>query len=130
MIDRALRIYEKAPLPGLRRRALARARQWTVAHLENSDGLGAIFPPIVNSIFALRALGLAADDPLVAQQVRELERLEIEEAETLKVQPCFSAVWDTALALGALVDYGVPADSPTAQRAAGWLLAHEVRTAG
>ena len=34
---------------------------------KDSDGLGAIFPPIVNSIFALRALD--PDDELISRQV-------------------------------------------------------------
>ncbi|MCZ6508532.1 MAG: squalene--hopene cyclase, partial [Acidobacteria bacterium] len=130
LVEVALKIYEKAPLRGLRRRALERARDWTLERLDKSDGLGAIFPPIVNSIYALRALGLEADDPLVASQVRELERLEIEESTTLRIQPCFSPVWDTALALDTLLDCGLAPDSAPARRAAAWLLDHEVRTPG
>ncbi len=64
LTDGVFRLYERRPLRGLRRRALEAARDWTVRRFEGSDGLGAIFPPIVNSIFALRALGVESDDPL------------------------------------------------------------------
>jgi len=129
-VDRVLRLYEKAPLRPLRRRAVERARRWTLEHLEQSQGLGAIFPPIVNSLFALRALGREDDAEVVAAQVKELERLELEEAETLKVQPCFSPVWDTALAITAALDAGVPPDDPCLAQAASWLVDHEVRRVG
>jgi squalene-hopene/tetraprenyl-beta-curcumene cyclase len=129
-VDGALRLYEKAPFHPLRRLALERARRWTLEHLEHSQGLGAIFPPIVNSIFALRAMGRESDAAAVAAQIEELERLEIEGPDTLKVQPCFSPVWDTALAIGAVLDAGTPPDALSVARAASWLLDREVRLVG
>jgi squalene-hopene/tetraprenyl-beta-curcumene cyclase len=129
-VEWGLRLYERAPLPWPRRRALDAAYRWTVERLAGSHGLGAIFPPIVNSIFAFRAMGLPADDPLVAGQVRELERLEIEEEETLRVQPCLSPVWDTALALSTLIDAGEEPGSRRIQKACQWLVAHEVQSPG
>jgi len=129
-LDAALKGIERSPWKPLRERALRRAAEWTERRLAESDGLGAIFPPIVNTIFALRALGIPADDPRVASQVRELEKLEIEENGTLRVQPCFSAVWDTALALHALLESGsAPADDRVAAGAR-WLLDREVRIEG
>jgi squalene-hopene/tetraprenyl-beta-curcumene cyclase len=130
VVDRMLHAFEKRGWTPLRRRALARAEAWILERLERSDGLGAIFPPIVNTILALRCRGYAADHPLVAGQVEELRALEIEEEETLRLQPCFSAVWDTALAVATLADAGMPADNPSLLRAATWLLDREVRTPG
>lgn len=129
-VDGWLRLYERRPAGWLRRRALAAARRWTLEHLDASDGLGAIFPPIVNSIFALRALGLPEDEPVVEEQVGQLERLAIEQPDTLKLQPCLSPVWDTALALAASLDAGLAPDSEQAARAASWLLDREVRRPG
>ncbi len=128
--DAALKVYEKAPLPRLRRLAIDRAHAWIVQRLDKSDGLGAIFPPIVNTIYAFRALGLAADDPIVVSQVEHLERLGIEDDESLRIQPCFSPVWDTALALNALLETDIAPDAPEVHRAAEWLLDREVRTPG
>lgn len=129
-VDIALKLAERVRLRPLRRLALKRAEAWIRRRLEASDGLGAIFPPIINTIIAFRALGVPPDDPTLASQIQALEKLEIEEGETLRVRPCFSPVWDTALALDALVESGVAADDPRLGRAAGWLMRHEVRRPG
>jgi len=129
-LDAALKRIELSPWKPLRERALRRAAEWTERRLAESDGLGAIFPPIVNTIFALRALGIPADDPRVASQVRELEKLEIEENGTLRVQPCFSAVWDTALALHALLESGSAPEDERVLAGARWLVDREVTIEG
>jgi squalene-hopene/tetraprenyl-beta-curcumene cyclase len=121
-IDRGLKLLEKLPVKPSRELALQRAENWILTRLEDSDGLGAIFPPIVNTIMALRCLGYPIDHPTVRRQVRELEKLEIEEGDTLRVQPCFSPVWDTAMAANALIESGMPSDDPRLLRAARWLL--------
>jgi squalene-hopene/tetraprenyl-beta-curcumene cyclase len=129
-LDRALKQIERLPWKPLRAAALREAAAWTEARLPDSDGLGAIFPPIVNTIFAVRALGIPADDPRITSQLEELEKLTIEEETTLRVQPCFSAVWDTALGIHALRESGVAEDDPRLLTAAGWLIDREVRVAG
>jgi len=129
-LDRTLKAVEAVPWKPLRARALRRAARWTEERLADSDGLGAIFPPIVNTIFAFRALGVRPDDPRIASQVAELEKLELEEEGTLRVQPCFSAVWDTALALHALLESGISEDDRRLLAGARWLLDREVRVKG
>lgn len=129
-VDIALKAAERVRLRPLRRLAMQRAEAWIRRRLEASDGLGAIFPPIINTIIAFRALGVTPDNPTLAGQIQALEKLEIEEGETLRVRPCFSPVWDTALALDALVESGVAADDPRLRRAAGWVMRHEVRRPG
>jgi squalene-hopene/tetraprenyl-beta-curcumene cyclase len=114
----------------LRRRALRRAKEWLLAHFEDSDGVGAIFPPIIYTIISLRCFGYADDSPEMRWAVRQLEDLILEEENTLRVQPCFSPVWDTALSLIALGDGGVGADDPSIVRAVRWLLDKEVRRQG
>lgn len=129
-VDWGLRGLERASLTPLRRRALEAAEAWILEHLEESDGLGAILPPIINTVIALRSLGYSLEDPVLAGQVRELEKLEIEDEETLRIQPCFSAAWDTALALQALLESGTPLSDPALQKAARWLLDKEARRPG
>ncbi len=129
-LDRGVKLTERLPVKPLRRLALDRAEAWTLERLHASDGLGAIFPPIVNTIFALVARGYPADHPVVAGQIAELARLELDDGETLRLQPCFSAVWDTALAVTALAGSGIPADDPALTAAGEWLLANEVRQLG
>ena len=46
-----------------------------LARFERSDGLGAIYPAMLNAIVALRCLGYSADDPQVIRAMDEFERL-------------------------------------------------------
>lgn len=124
--DRALKIYERLPWKPLRQRALRQAHEWLVEHLERSEGLAAIYPAMMNAIFALLALGHSPDDPLTAREIKELARFEIEENDTIRLQPCVSPVWDTAIAMVALEEAGLPADHPALVRAADWLLANQI----
>jgi squalene-hopene/tetraprenyl-beta-curcumene cyclase len=121
-LDVALKLVEKLPVKPSRDVAIKRCEEWILERLDDSHGLGAIFPPIVNTIYALRCLGYPLDHPIVSRQVQELERLEIEELDTLRLQPCFSPVWDTALSVNALVESGLARDHAAVRRAAEWLL--------
>ncbi len=46
------------------------------------------------------------------------------------MQPCMSPVWDTAYAMFALGESGVPKDDPRMLKAADWILSKEVRSKG
>jgi len=121
-LDRAFKLYERLPWKPLRQRALRQARQWLLEHLERSDGLGAIYPAMMNAVFALLALGYPPDDPLTAREIGQLARYEIEDEDTIRLQPCISPVWDTGIAMVALEEAGLPANHPALVRAAGWLI--------
>jgi squalene-hopene/tetraprenyl-beta-curcumene cyclase len=130
-INHALHLAEALglfwPVRGL---ALRRCEAWFTERFERSGGLAAIFPSVANAAMALRCLGHPDDHPGIVAQLRELERLEIPDGDTLRLQPCFSPVWDTALAINTLLDSGVAPSHPALQRAASWLLDHEVRSPG
>jgi len=125
-VDRVFKLYERLPWKPLRERALGHARQWMLERLERSEGLGAIYPAMMNSVFALLALGHSPDDPLAAREIGQLARFEIEEGDTIRVQPCLSPVWDTAIAMVALEEAGLPPDHPALVRACEWMLDHQV----
>ena len=99
-------------------------------HLEKSGGLGAIWPAIINSIFAMKCLGYSDDHPALVSQLREIEKLVVYEEDRLYLQPCVSPVWDTAWAIIALHESGVPSTHPALQRAGEWLVSKEVRNFG
>jgi len=124
--DRAMKLYEKLPWKPLRQRALREAKAWVLEHIERTEGLAAIYPAMMNSIFALMALGHAPDDPLTSREIREFARFEIEEKDTIRLQPCVSPVWDTCIAMVALEEAGVPADNPALVKAADWILSKQV----
>jgi squalene-hopene/tetraprenyl-beta-curcumene cyclase len=126
VLDKVFKWHEKLPWKPLRRLAVRRAQKWLLEHLERTDGLGAIYPAMVNSIFALRALGYGPNDPLTLREVGHLAASEIEEGDTLRVQPCVSPVWDTAVTMFALQEAGLPPDHPALVKAATWLLDRQV----
>ena len=83
---------------GLRARALRRAEAWMLERLNDEDGLGAIFPAMVNALEAMVALGFPTDDPRRVTAKRALEKLVVNNITNAYCQPCVSPVWDTALA--------------------------------
>jgi squalene-hopene/tetraprenyl-beta-curcumene cyclase len=111
--------------PGLRA-----AHRWMVEHFENSDGLGAIFPPMIYTVIALECLGYERDSAPVRWAHQQLEDLLIEEDGEVRVQPCVSPVWDTAIATIALADAKLPAYHPALLGAVRWLLDKEVQIPG
>jgi squalene-hopene/tetraprenyl-beta-curcumene cyclase len=125
-IDRGLKLYEKLPWKPFRKLALSRARTWMLERLERSEGLGTIYPAMMNSIFALLALGGDTTDPLVAREIRFLERYEIEEKGTIRVQPCISPVWDTAIAMVSLAEAGLDPAHPSLIASERWLLENQI----
>ena len=125
-VDRGLKLYEKSPWKPFRQRAIREAKSWILQHIERTDGLAAIYPAMMNSIFALMAFGYGPDDPLTLREIKEFARFEIEEQDTIRMQPCVSPVWDTCIAMVALEEAGLPSDHPAFVKAAQWLLSKQV----
>jgi squalene-hopene/tetraprenyl-beta-curcumene cyclase len=147
-VDWLLKATDAAGVRPFRSRAVAACRRWMLERFDGSDGLGAIFPPIVWSIVALRAMGCDDDSAEVQECWHQLARLvEREPDGTTRLEPCRSPVWDTAIALRALADTvaagrqlqspgldGVmqtePAVTDPLAAAVDWLLEREIRGAG
>src|SRR5438105_12206388 len=130
VLDRMTHWFERVHVRPLRSIALRAAEEWMLERFEMSDGLGAIYPGIMNSIIALRCLGYSVDDPQFIRAMDEFEKLGIEEEDTFRMQPCMSPVWDTAYALFALGESGVPRTEPRMVAAADWLLQKQVTHKG
>jgi squalene-hopene/tetraprenyl-beta-curcumene cyclase len=137
VLNRIVHFCERFNIRPLRKLALKRAERWMLDRFEKSDGLGAIYPGILNSIIALRCLGYSADDPQLIRALDEFEKLGIEEAgvpdhsePTFRMQPCMSPVWDTAYAMFALGESGIAKDDYRLLKAADWILSKEVRHKG
>jgi squalene-hopene/tetraprenyl-beta-curcumene cyclase len=125
-LDRGLKLYEKLPWKPLRQKALREAKTWMLAHMERTEGLAAIYPAMMNSIFALMAMGHGPEDPLTWREIKEFSRFEIEEGDTIRMQPCVSPIWDTCIAMVALEEAGLPCDHPALVKAAEWTLSKQV----
>ena len=140
-MDRALRLYERRPLRSLRREAIARAEAWIVRRQEADGSWGGIQPPWVYSLMALHLGGYAIEHPVMRRGLEGLERFMVEDRDdargvgapagaSRRLEACQSPVWDTALAVVALSDGGLPREHPALERAAQWLLGEEVRVRG
>ena len=125
-LDRGLKLYERMPWKPFRKKALALARTWMLERLERSEGLGTIYPAMMNSIFALLAEGADPQEPLVAREIKFLARYEIEESDTIRVQPCISPVWDTAIAMVSLEEAGLDPAHPSLIAAERWVVGNQI----
>ena len=120
-----------AGLTPLRKQALAAREAWILERLEQTDGLGAIFPPIINTILALRCLGYAADHPRRvapgpgAREARDRGRGDAPPPALLLARLGHGAGDRRARRTPAL-----PADDPALLNAARWLLDREVSSVG
>ncbi|HEX4420538.1 MAG TPA: squalene--hopene cyclase [Kofleriaceae bacterium] len=131
-IDKVMHRYHRFPWHPLRRRARKAAEQWLVAHQEADGSWGGIQPPWVYSLMALHALGYAPDHPVMRKGLGGMhERWMIRRGDgSLRLQACLSPVWDSALALLALLESGAPAATPAVQKAARWIAREEIRVPG
>jgi len=137
IFDRIMHWSEAVHIRPLRKLAMKRAEKWMLDRLEMTDGLGAIYPAMLNAIIALRCLGYSEDDPQVIRARDEFEKLGIEQPATpeipeptFRMTPCMSPVWDTAQAVYALGEAGVPRTDSRMIKAVDWMLAKEVRHKG
>ena len=128
-LDRLLPNLENwAPRP-FRARARQRALAWTLTRM-GPGGLGGIYPAMANAVMALHTLGYSEDHPKMAEGWKEIELLGIEEADTFRMQPCLAPIWDTSLAMNALVESGLPGNHPALLNAAAWLIQGQILRRG
>lgn len=126
VLDRGVKWYDNTRWKPFRKMSLALARKWMLERLERSEGLATIYPAMMNSIFALLAEGSDTSDPLVAREISFLARYEIEEKDTLRVQPCISPLWDTAIAMVSLAEAGLDPSHPALRSASRWLVDNQI----
>jgi squalene-hopene/tetraprenyl-beta-curcumene cyclase len=129
-LDRALRVVEPHFPKAGRQRAIEAAVRFIRPRLNGEDGLGAIFPAMANTVMAFDALGYPPDHPDLVTAKGALRKLLARRGEQVYCQPCLSPVWDTALAMHALLEAGEPPDSPALAAAGRWLLEREIRVGG
>lgn len=129
-VDSAYKLCERIGFLPFKKKAVTKAEEWLVEHCDKSAGLGAIFPPMVYALIAMKSLDYPDDHPLMQWELDELEKLEIEEDGKLRLQPCISPVWDTAIAINALVEAGLNSDHPSLKKSAEWIVSKQVRERG
>ena len=141
-VDKTLKFLHRFGGTPWRRRAIDRSFDW----IENragqdgeaaTDGVGAIFPPMVYWQVVLMATGHDRSHSLVRRAEIELDEFMLEDEPDadgnpgmIRLQPCFSPVWDTGIALYALNDCGLDESDESCERAAMWLRSKQCRFRG
>jgi squalene-hopene/tetraprenyl-beta-curcumene cyclase len=106
----------------VRRKALKKAEQWIIERLNGKDGLGAIFPAMVNAYEALILLGHDRNHPLLRLCRQSIDELLVNEGEDITwCQPCVSPIWDTVLSALALQE-DKRMNSEPVRRALDWVV--------
>ena len=134
LADRGLKVTHRVGSSPFRGMAIRTCLDWILRRASQdgqsaTDGLGAIFPPMVYIQIALYALGRDRSDPVLRRAEKDLDDFFVEKSdeggEWIMIQPCFSPVWDTGYALYALTACGLGAGDPSIDAATTWLLGKE-----
>ncbi|MBY0381553.1 MAG: squalene--hopene cyclase, partial [Xanthobacteraceae bacterium] len=126
LIDRVLRAADPFFPKRVRQRAIKKAEEFVTERLNGVDGLGAIFPAMVNSVKMYDVLGYPQDYPHRVIARESVERLLVIKDDEAYCQPCVSPVWDTALAAHTMIEAGSEADLNSVRGALDWLLPRQV----
>ena len=129
-VDRLLRLFDRNHMRPFQRRSLAAAERWLIDRQEANGAWAGIQPPWVYAILALRALGYPLDHPVMQKAIHGFERFTWTDDGMVWTEACQSPVWDTGLAVIALLDSGLPADHESLLRAGDWLLQEQVFAGG
>jgi squalene-hopene/tetraprenyl-beta-curcumene cyclase len=120
-MDMGLRIIEPMVPRAVRNLAIRRAVNFVTERINGEDGLGAIFPAMVNSVEMFDALGEPRDRPDLLAARKAIDRLLVIGRDEAYCQPCMSPVWDTALAAHALFEAGDKSSVAAALAGIDWL---------
>lgn len=120
-LDWVLRRVEPLFPKRFRRRAIDKAVSFVTQRLNGENGLGGIFPAMANAVMAFRTLGYADDHPDYAVARGAIRKLLVENGDEAWCQPCLSPVWDTALAMQALMEAGEQPTGDAMNRATAWI---------
>jgi len=120
-LDRVLKGAEPLWPKRLRRQAIERCLRFTIERANGEDGLGAIYPAMANAVVMFDALGYPPEHPDRATARRAIDRLLVIRDDEAYCQPCVSPVWDTALAVHAVMEAGGEEAAAAAVRGLDWL---------
>ena len=125
-VDALLKRAEPHFPAATRKKAIDRAVAFVVERLNGVDGLGAIFPAMVNSVLMFDAIGYPPDHPHLVAARESIDRLLVVKGDEAYCQPCMSPVWDTALAAHALLEVGDKTAEASAVQGLDWLKPRQV----
>jgi squalene-hopene/tetraprenyl-beta-curcumene cyclase len=129
VLDRFAKGWAKWGSKTIRRHAIKKCEEWMLERLDGSDGLGAIYPAMQYSVMALDVLRYETDHPKRKATLDEFMRLMVDDERGFYFQPCFSPIWDTAIAAFSLAEAEVLPETAL-NRSMDWLLSKEIRRRG
>ncbi|MBF2097601.1 MAG: squalene--hopene cyclase [Gloeomargaritaceae cyanobacterium C42_A2020_066] len=129
-LDQVFKWAERLNWVPLREEGLRAAERWVIERQEATGDWGGIQPAMVNSLLALRCLGYDRHDPEVVRGFAAIDHFCLETDTEYQLQACVSPVWDTGLAVRALVDAGLNPDHPALVAAGRWLLEKQILAYG
>lgn len=101
--------------------AIDKAVVWFTERLNGEDGLGGIFPAMVNAYEAMLLLGYPEDHEHVVTARKAIDKLLVINENDAYCQPCLSPVWDTGLAALAIQEADKEGNKESLTRAYDWL---------
>jgi squalene-hopene/tetraprenyl-beta-curcumene cyclase len=123
-VDKILRAFEPVMPKSTRQKAIDKAVAWVKERLNGIDGLGAIYPAMANSVMMYDCLGYAPDHPDYAIAHKSVDNLVVDLPGRTYCQPCLSPVWDTGLALHALLE--ARASREILEKGCNWLVERQI----
>jgi len=124
-LDNLIKLIEPHFSQKLKKKSLDTAYEWIVKRLNDKDGLGGIFPAMVNALIALKLDNnnrFKSEIVLAEKALREL--LVIKKTEAY-CQPCLSPIWDTGWVGLAFME-----NKKNVQNFVYWLLEREIKIPG
>ena len=120
-LDKLGRVTEPLIPQSMRKKAIDNAVSWFTERLNGEDGLGGIFPAMVNAYESMLLLGFPADHPNVQIARQSIDKLLVVHDNYAYCQPCLSPVWDTGLASLALLEANKQGNKASLSKAYDWL---------
>jgi squalene-hopene/tetraprenyl-beta-curcumene cyclase len=126
VLDRVGRLCDPLFPASLERKAIDRAMAFVKERFNGEDGLGGIYPAMANTLMALDALDTPRDHPDFVTARRAVDKLVVIRDGEAYCQPCLSPVWDTGLALHAMLEAGLRHGDPVVAGACEWLRGRQI----
>jgi len=125
-MDKAFKLAEQFNLVPFREEGLKAAEKWILDHQEPTGDWGGIIPPMFNALLMLKTLNYDLHDPAVRRGFEAVDRFAVQTDDIYWIQPCLSPVWDTGLAIRALVESGMEPNDPALVKAGEWLVKNQI----
>ncbi len=125
IVDILVRYIEPKLSNNIKNSSLEEAYSWIIKRLNKKDGLGGIFPAMVNSLIALSIDNRNRFVIEISLVKKSLKKLIIENNTEAYVQPCVSPVWDTGWVGITLLE-----NEQNVDKFVDWLLKKEIKVKG